>query len=262
MLADIGINLTNNRFDKDRDDVILRAKNAGVSKLIITGTSEESSEQALQLCQRNPHMLSCTAGIHPHDADNASEHYIFALKELAKQPQVKAIGECGLDFNRNFSTPENQERVFHAQVELAQALSLPLFLHQRDAFIPWLNILKPYVEKVPAMVAHCFTGKKSELVACLDHDMYIGITGWLCDKKRGQTLRDIVKYIPLNRLMIETDGPYLTPQNIRPKPKSSRNEPAYLSYIVDMLAECTSYTVDDIHEYSYQNSIEVFQLHD
>ena len=262
MLADIGINLTNHRFDKDRDDVVLRAKNAGVNKLIITGTSEESSQQALALCQTNSSMLSCTAGIHPHDADNASENYLSRLRELAKQPQVKAIGECGLDFNRNFSTSENQQRVFHEQVQLAQELSLPLFLHQRDAFLPWLAILEPYVGKVPAMVSHCFTGNKSELLTCLENDMYIGITGWLCDKKRGQQLRDIVKYIPLNRLMVETDGPYLTPQNIRPKPKSSRNEPAYLSYVVDMLAECTSYTVNEIKECSYQNSIKVFQLDD
>jgi len=262
VLADIGINLTNQRFDKDRDEVITRAKIAGIKQLIVTGTSEECSHQALTLCERYPEILSCTAGVHPHDADNVSEQYLLKLTELAQHSQVKAIGECGLDFNRNFSTPDNQLRVFQEQVALAQQLSMPLFLHQRDAFEPWLATLKPFVEKVPAMISHCFTGNKAELLACLDHNMYIGITGWLCDKKRGQILRDIVKYIPLNRLLIETDGPYLTPQNIRPKPKSSRNEPAYLPYIVDMLAECTSYTVDEISEYSYENTLEVFQLNE
>lgn len=262
VLADIGINLTNQRFDKDRSDVIARAKNAGVNKLIITGTSEQCSKEALVLCRQYPELLSCTAGVHPHDADNVSEQYLHTLTELAKHVHVKAIGECGLDFNRNFSTADNQLRVFQEQVLLAEQLSLPLFLHQRDAFEPWLNILTPAVEKVPAMISHCFTGNKTELLACLDHNMYIGITGWLCDKKRGNTLRDIVKYIPLNRLLIETDGPYLTPQNIRPKPKNSRNEPAYLPYIVDMLVQCTSYTANEISEHSYHNTCEVFQLNE
>lgn len=262
MLADIGINLTNQRFDKDRDDVVLRALDAGVNNLIITGTNEETSQQALTLCKSNPKILSCTAGVHPHDADNVSENYLSILTELAKNRQVKAIGECGLDFNRNFSTPVNQQRIFHEQVLLAEKLSLPLFLHQRDAFEPWLQILKPYIDKVPAMVSHCFTGTKSELFTCLDHGMYIGITGWLCDKKRGQILRDIVKYIPLDRLMIETDGPYLRPQNIYPKPKSSRNESAYLPYIVSMLADCSPHTINEINDASYNNTVKVFKLND
>lgn len=262
MLADIGINLTNQRFDKDRNEVITRAQNAGIKQLIVTGTSEQCSQQALALCQTYPDYLSCTAGIHPHDADNVSTHYLANLTELTKHRHVKAIGECGLDFNRNFSTPENQLRVFQEQVLLAEQLSLPLFLHQRDAFDAWLNILKPSVGNVPAMISHCFTGDKKQLISCLDHNMYIGITGWLCDKKRGQTLRDIVKYIPLNRLLIETDGPYLTPQNIRPKPKSSRNEPAYLPYVVDMLEQCTTYSANEIRENSYHNTLEAFQLND
>lgn len=262
MLVDIGINLTNTRFDKDRDLVISRALEADVVKLLITGTCEKSSEQALNLCQQFPAVLSTTVGVHPHDADNVSERYIEKLTSLAQSPSAKAIGECGLDYNRNFSTPENQRRVFQQQVELAANLSMPLFLHQRDAFDDWLDILTPYVDKVPAMVTHCFTGNKSQLLQCLDMGMYVGITGWLCDKKRGQELRDIVKYIPLDRLMVETDGPYLTPQNIKPKPKSSRNEPMYLPYIIEMLTECMGYSKQEIIDCSYQNSIKVFTLND
>ena len=262
MLADIGINLTNSRFDNDRDEVIKRSIQANVTKLLITGTCEKSSEQALEVCQQFPHILSSTVGVHPHDADNVSEQYLDKLRDLAKSPFAKAIGECGLDFNRNFSTPDNQQRVFQAQVKLAAELAKPLFLHQRDAFEPWLNILVPYIDKVPAMVTHCFTGNKEQLVKCLDLGMYVGITGWLCDKKRGQNLRDIVKYIPLDRLMVETDGPYLTPQNIKPKPKSSRNEPAYLPFIIDMLEQCTGHSKQALIDNSYQNSKKVFQLHD
>ena len=262
MLVDIGINLTNNRFDKDRADVIARAKQAQVHQLIVTGTCQKTSKQALTLCQQYPETLTCTAGVHPHDADNVSADYLAELTTLAQSPYVKAIGECGLDFNRNFSTPENQQRVFSEQIALAAKLSMPLFLHQRDAFEPWLNLLIPYLDKVPALISHCFTGDKAQLIKCLDHGMYIGITGWLCDKKRGQDLRDIVKYIPLERLMVETDGPYLTPQNIRPKPKSSRNEPAYLPFVVEMLAQCTGYSTAEISQHSTQNARKVFTLND
>ncbi len=183
MLVDIAINLTNNRFDKDRADVSHRAKQAQVHQLIVTGTCQKTSKQALTLCQQYPEILTCTAGSSPHDADNVSADYLAELTTLAQSPYVKAIGECGLDFNRNFSTPENQQRVFSEQIALAAKLSMPLFLHQRDAFEPWLNLLIPYLDKVPALISHCFTGDKAQLIKCLDHHgMYIGITGWLCDK--------------------------------------------------------------------------------
>lgn len=261
MLIDIGVNLTNSRFDDDREQVITSAQAAGVTQMLLTGTCVASSAQAYQLCLQHPNTLASTAGVHPHDADNVSEHYLDDLAILASKHSVKAIGECGLDFNRNFSTPENQSRVFAEQISLAAQLNKPLFLHQRDAFESWSTLLKPFIDKVPAMVSHCFTGNKQQLITCLDLGMYIGITGWLCDKKRGQALRDIVKYIPLDRLMVETDAPFLTPQNIKPKPKRSRNEPAYLPAVVAMLAECTTYSVDEISKASFDNAQRVFQLH-
>ena len=211
-------------------------------------------------CQQYPDYLYCTAGIHPHDADHAEKNYLELLSSLAQNDCVKAIGECGLDFNRNFSTPENQKRVFKGQVELAQQLQLPVFLHQRDAFQPWFEILKPYIDSVPALVSHCFTGNRNELLQCVDAGMYIGITGWVCDARRGQALRDIVQYIPLERLMIETDAPYLTPRNIRPKPKSSRNEPSYLPYIVTELAKLMGYSEQELIQQTTLNSEKVFNL--
>ena len=162
--------------------------------------------------------------------------------------------------SRNFSTPENQQRVFSEQIQLAIQTQLPLFLHQRDAFDAWFNLLAPHIHQLPAMITHCFTGTKQELSKCLDAGMYIGITGWVCDERRGQALQELIKYIPLDRLLIETDAPYLTPRTIKPKPKSSRNEPSYLSYVVETLAELSRYSITEIIEQSTKNAQYVFKL--
>jgi len=263
-MIDIGVNLTNKRFDKDRTELIIRAKNIGVEQLIITGTNIDESQQALALCQyyqqQFPNTLYATAGVHPHDAGSVSDDYLTQIAQLAKQPQIKAIGECGLDFNRNFSTPEQQLKVFKDQVLLAAQLRMPLFLHQRDAFEPWFNLLKPFIKQIPAMVAHCFTGSKHELEQCIEADMYIGITGWLCDERRGKVLQDIIKLIPLNRLLIETDAPYLMPRTIKPKPKSNRNEPSYLPYIVNEIANLTGLDPSEIACQTSINTRQVFNL--
>jgi TatD DNase family protein len=264
MLIDIGVNLTNKRFDKDRDDVILRAINQGVEKLLITGTSVVESQQALELCQyyqqEFPNTLFSTAGVHPHDADGVSGDYLAQLAQLAKQPHVKAIGECGLDFNRNFSAPAQQLKIFKEQISLAAELTMPLFLHQRDAFSPWFAELKPFTGRIPAMVAHCFTGNKAELEQCIAANMYIGITGWLCDERRGKELQNIIKLIPLNRLLIETDAPYLTPRTIRPRPKISRNEPSYLPHVVQKIADIIGIDLDEIACQTSINAHRVFNL--
>ncbi|MFT5759783.1 MAG: TatD DNase family protein [Alteromonadaceae bacterium] len=257
-MIDIGINLTNTRFDKDRDEVILNAKLNGVNGLLVTGTNILESQKAVNLCEKHSGYLCSTAGVHPHDADNVQSDYLDCIEKLTESIYVKAIGECGLDFNRNFSTADNQINVFSNQIELAAKLNLPLFLHQRDAFDLWYKMLSPYFDKVPAMIAHCFTGSINELQQCLDAGMYIGITGWLCDERRGQELRADVHMIPLERLLIETDAPYLTPRTIRPKPKSSRNEPSYLSYIVDTIADLTDYSAKQIREQTEYNSRRIF----
>lgn len=259
-MIDIGVNLTNSRFEKDVNDVISRAQNAGVTHLMITGTNIGESQKALSLCNSSPELLYCTAGVHPHDADNVEHNFIELLRTFAAQPSVKAIGECGLDFNRNFSTPANQIKVFEQQIALAKALKMPLFLHQREAFKKWFSMLTPYFGQIPNMVTHCFTGNAEELQLCLDAGMYVGITGWLCDEKRGEDLRNIVNQIPLNRLMIETDAPFLTPKTIKPKPKSSRNEPSYLPYIVKEIAKLTDYSEQEIMLNTRNNAIRVFEL--
>jgi len=259
-VIDIGVNLTSTRFDKDRTNVLESAILHGITHILITGTSVEESIAAQFMAAAQPELLSSTAGIHPHYADKASTDFVEQLTQLANKKHVKAIGECGLDFNRNFSTPENQIRIFQEQVKLAGKLSKPLFLHQRDAFEPWLDILKLSVDCVPAMVSHCFTGNKEELLQCIDLGMYIGITGWVCDERRGAELQEAVKFLPLDRLMIETDAPYLTPRNIRPKPKSSRNEPKYLSYVVKKIAEIKKVSEQEVITASTENAKQVFQL--
>lgn len=263
-MIDIGVNLTNKRFDKDRTELILRARAVGVNQLLITGTSVHESKQALALSQHYqeqfPNTLYSTAGVHPHDADHVSESYLAELSQLLKHPQVKAVGECGLDFNRNFSAPDQQVKIFQEQIKLAQQLEMPLFLHQRDAFEDWFNELKPFVDQVPAMVAHCFTGTAEELKQCIDVGMYIGITGWICDERRGKTLQDIVSRVPFDRLLIETDAPYLTPRNIRPKPKSSRNEPSYLPYVIEKIANITGLDPEEIACQTSINAQQVFNL--
>ena len=259
-MIDIGVNLTNARFNDDREQVIAKAKAAGVSSIIVTGTNIDESSKAVKLAEKHLGFLYTTAGVHPHDADHVPEDYLAKLKQLLLNANVVAVGECGLDFNRNFSRPDKQLEVFKAQVKLAEQVQLPLFLHQRDAFEPWLNILKPYQDKIPAMVSHCFTGTKSELLQCLNAGMYIGITGWLCDKRRGESLREAVQYLPLSKLMIETDAPFLTPQNIQPKPKRSRNEPCYLPFIVKKLAEIYGCDQQTIIQHSVENTKKVFDL--
>ncbi|QBY04151.1 hydrolase TatD [Thalassotalea sp. HSM 43] len=259
MLVDIGVNLTNSRFDKDRSDVIANARLAGVEKMLITGTNVNESQQAAILSQQFDNLFS-TAGVHPHDADNVSRDYLEKLRSLLEQPKVKAVGECGLDFNRNFSTPENQQTVFAEQLALAAELKMPLFLHQRDAFATWQDILLQYWSQIPGGVSHCFTGDLAQLKQCLDMGLYIGITGWICDSKRGSELYDIARYIPLDRIMVETDAPYLTPKNIRPRPKSSRNEPKYLAHVVSTLATAMQVEEHLLIEHATRNSEQLFAL--
>lgn len=261
MLIDIGVNLTNNRFERDLPDVLSRAKDSNVGQIIVTGTNVKESQQALLLCQQEwPIELYCTVGVHPHDADHVSDSYLDHLATLAAHKNVVAIGECGLDFNRNFSTPAGQEKVFTQQLQLASDIGKPVFLHQRDAFPRWQQLLKPFTQKISGLVSHCFTGSYDELMATLDLGCYIGITGWVCDERRGRDLFDIVKHIPLDRLMIETDAPYLTPRTIKPKPKSSRNEPAYLPYVLKQVALAYELPEHEIAGFASDNSRRVFGL--
>lgn len=235
-LIDIGINLTHKSFNADRDQVIARAAAVGVKTLILTGTSLRGSQEAAHLASKHPRALYATAGVHPHDAKSCTPATIDALRKLASRPEVVAIGECGLDYNRDFSPRDVQDKWFEAQVQLACELNMPLFLHERDAHPRFVDILSRYSGKVGKAVVHCFTGNAAQLDRYLSMGLYIGITGWICDERRGRHLRDLVRRIPLDRLMLETDAPFLTPRDLNPRPRSDRNEPAYLPHILRAVA--------------------------
>ena len=234
-MFDIGVNLTSPQFSRDRDEVVARAQAAGVTGMLLTGTNLHESEQARQLAHRYTRCWS-TAGVHPHDSSSWAASVADSIFQLARQPEVVAIGECGLDFNRNFSTPQDQEAAFSAQLALAAELSLPVFLHCRDAHERFLTLLTPWLDKLPGAVLHCFTGTREEMRACVNHGLYIGITGWVCDERRGLELRALLPDIPAERLLIETDAPYLLPRDLSPKPASRRNEPVYLPHILASIA--------------------------
>jgi len=258
-LIDIGVNLTSSAFDNDRDRVVAEALNNGVTHLILTGSSVPDSQAAVLLSNEHPQCYA-TAGIHPHHANELNPDSINLLRGIAQNNKVKAIGETGLDFNRNFSSPSSQLSAFEAQLELACELNLPVFLHQRDAHKAFYNLIKKYRSRLSGGVAHCFTGDKQELHAYLDLDLYIGITGWICDERRGQGLQAIVKDIPLNRLMLETDAPYLLPRTISPKPKTRRNTPSNLVFILSQVASCMDLSEQEIAEVTSENAKRFFHI--
>ncbi len=235
-LIDIGANLTHESFVHDFDAVLERARVANVQQMIVTGASREGSRQALALARAHPGRLFATAGVHPHHALDVTDEAVAELRELLAHPEVVAVGECGLDYFRDYSPRHAQQRAFERQLDLAVECGKPLFLHQRDAHDDFLAILKPYLPKCGPAVVHCFTGDERALLESLDAGCFIGITGWLCDERRGQHLRELVKRIPASRLMVETDCPYLLPRSLRPLPKDRRNEPAFLPHIVEALA--------------------------
>ncbi|MCE6976033.1 hydrolase TatD [Pseudomonas frederiksbergensis] len=252
-LIDIGVNLTNPSFTDKHQAVLDRAYAAGVCQLVLTGTSVEGSEQALELCQQldeSAQRLFATAGIHPHSASDWNADSDQRLRSLLKEPNVVAVGECGLDFNRDFSPRPQQEKVLEEHLAMAVELQLPVFLHERDASQRLLEILRDYRDQLPAAVVHCFTGEKKALFSYLDLDLHIGITGWICDERRGTHLHPLVREIKRGRLMLESDAPYLLPRSLRPKPKNGRNEPAYLTEVLREVALHRGETVEDLAAHS------------
>lgn len=232
-LIDIGANLTHESFASDLDAVVERANNAGVKRLIVTGANTKSSEHAVSLASQYTSFFS-TTGIHPHDAKTFTDKQLNLLHQLAQKDKVVALGECGLDFNRDYSPRPIQEKCFTAQLELACTLKMPVFMHERDAHTHFIKILDRYRADLADIVIHCFTGNETQLRNYLALDCHIGITGWICDERRGQHLKSLIPLIPANRLMLETDCPYLLPRDL--KLKTRRNEPAYLPHILRTVA--------------------------
>ena len=257
-LVDIGANLTHSAFREDLPQVVERAREAGVAHIVVTGTAVDESLAAAKIAEQFG--LHATAGVHPHHARDCGPSTIQAIRQIAASPRVVAIGECGLDFNRNYSPHPDQERWFVAQLELGIELDKPLFLHSRDAHPRFAEILKTH--KPEKAVAHCFTGEKEELHAYLDLGLYIGITGWICDERRGRGLAELVREIPRERLLLETDAPYLTPRDMRPQPKARRNEPAFLPHVLKAVARALGAAPEELAAETTRNALRFFGLHE
>ncbi len=259
--VDIGVNLTGSSFKNDVSQVIERAQQVGVEQLVITGTNSFHNEQAIMLAERYESLCYATAGLHPHHASDYSSDIDSELREMHTHESVVAVGECGLDFNRNFSSRKEQIRAFEAQLEIAIELKKPVFLHQRDAHDDFVSIIKSCRTELNGLVAHCFTGAIEELNDYLLLDMYIGVTGWICDERRGMSLQQAVKHIPLDRIMLETDAPYLLPRDLPEKPVvKNRNEPCNLPHIAKTVARHMQIEEAQLAAAAYENSCRYFKI--
>lgn len=260
MLIDIGINLAHDSYDSDRAAVLARAQAAGVTQMIVTGSCAPSTRKAIELAVAYPGRLFATAGVHPHHAANFSDALCGEIADLARAAQVVAIGECGLDYFRNYAPHDAQRRAFHRQLELAALLGKPVFLHQRDAHADFLAILREHWPRLSGGVAHCFTAGDRELDSYLELGLAIGITGWICDERRGAHLLELVARIPADRLLLETDGPYLLPRDLRPRPASRRNEPQFLAHIARVVAQARGETLESLAHSSSAATRRLFGL--
>jgi len=259
-LIDIGANLTHDSFDRDRAAVIERAVAAGVERMMVTGASPQGSLQASTLARAHPGLLYATAGVHPHYATEYGEDTGAQLSKLLTQPEVLAVGECGLDYFRNFSPMDAQKRVFAAQLGLAVACGKPVFLHQRDAHDDFVAILGEHIGDISGGVAHCFTGGLNEMRAYLDMGLYIGITGWVCDERRGHNLQAAIPHLPLERLLLETDAPYLVPRDLPEKMPARRNEPYVLPHILTVVAKLMGRTEAEVAAAATANTERLFGI--
>ena len=263
MYIDIGINLTNKQFAGEYDEVIDRAISAGVEQILLTGTSVQSSKEALALAKEYPETLFATAGIHPHDAKTMNTESIKILTALLKEKKVVAVGECGLDFDRDFSPRPVQESCFHAQLSLAEEVQKTLFLHERAAFDRFIAILKEH-SSLPEGVVHCFTGQLKEAKTYLEMGYYIGFTGAITDVRRFVALEEVVRYVPLDRMLIETDAPFMMPKNVPTRQLSyhqqRRNEPAFLPYVAQTIAQYKGVTLKAVDDKTRENAEALFKL--
>ncbi len=259
-LIDIGSNLAHATFDADRNEVISRAVAAGVVAQIVTGADLPGSEAAAQLAQTRPGMLWSTAGVHPHHASHLHNDQESAFLALLRLPQVVAVGECGLDYFRSFSPREAQLNAFIKQLEWAVEVQKPVFLHQREAHADFVDLLRDFMPRLRGGVAHCFTDGPRELEDYLQLGLSIGITGWICDDRRGEKVRSAIADVPTERLMIETDAPYLLPRDLNPKPRSRRNEPRYLAHIARTIGMARGESIEEVAAFTTANAMRFFAL--
>ena len=237
-LIDIGANLTHSSFQHDIAAVLARARDHDVARIVVTGADAHGVPAAHALALAHPGALFSTAGVHPHHAADFTEETEDLLRDYLGKPEVVAVGETGLDYFRDLSPRDAQRFAFERQLGLAAECGKPLFLHQRDAHSDFIAMMDGVRGRIGRAVVHCFTGTRDELFDYLDRDFHIGITGWICDERRGGHLRELVREIPAERLMLETDAPYLLPRDLKPMPSHRRNEPMFLAHICAEVARC------------------------
>ncbi|MBT1446425.1 TatD family hydrolase [Shewanella sp. JM162201] len=257
---DIAVNMIGSALEPELDSVISGAEAKGVSPLILIGSDLDESRAVIELCQRYPGKLYATAGVHPHHASGWHTGSETLQTELCQSPLVVAVGECGLDYNRDFSPRPQQREAFAAQLSLAVKLGKPVLMHERDAHDDFIAIVREHRAELKGALLHCFTGSRAQMETCIELGLHLGITGWVCDERRGQELAELVKHIPADRLLIETDSPYLLPRSMRPKPKSGKNLPEYLPYIAAEIARLRGEDAEEFSRRTYQNSLRFFNL--
>ena len=258
-IADIACNFTSERFNKDLDEVIERAISNKITKFGLICSRMSDLNKLLKIYKQYSKSMFYTIGVHPHHANEINDDYLKKLKNVITTNNPHAIGETGLDFFRNLSTYEQQIYVFEEQIKIAIDTNKPLFLHQRDSHDDFIKILRKYSSDIRKAVVHCFTGTQGQLDDYLELDCYIGITGWICDEKRNVELRKAIKKIPLEKLMIETDCPYLIPKNLVEKPKNNRNEPTNLNHIINEIAVLMEIDIDILRKQTFENTINYFK---
>lgn len=259
-IADIACNFTSKRFDNDLDEVIDRAIINNITKFGLICSQLSDLDKLLKIYNRYSKDMFFTIGVHPHHANEFNDEYLKNLKESINNNNPHAIGETGLDFFRNLSTYEEQVYAFEEQIKIAIDTKKPLFLHQRDSHDDFIKILRKYSSDINKAVVHCFTGTQKELEDYLELDCYIGVTGWICDAKRNVELRKTIKNIPLEKLMIETDCPYLIPKNLPEKPKNNRNEPNNLNHIVAEISALINIDEDILRDETFKNTLDFFTI--
>ena len=255
---DIACNFTHESFKDNLDEIIFNAELEGVEKFVLLCASLADLEPIQIIQNKHPEKYFISAGIHPHHANEILETNYEGLLAKLKSTTPNAIGETGLDYFRNISPPDIQRKSFNMHIEIAKELKLPLYLHQRDSHKDFVDIIKQNISNFPKFVVHCFTGTQDELDDYLDLGAYIGLTGWICDAKRNIDLRKSIKNIPIDRMMIETDCPYLIPKNLPIKPKKNINEPKYLPHIANEIAELKGIEIEELKIATRENAIKFF----
>ena len=259
---DIGLNLFSDQFRGHEIEIVENARAKDVT-FIITGSSLKSSRLAAEFCETHPDKnISFTAGIHPHDAKNCEKDTLNNIRSIlaAHRGHAAAVGECGLDYDRMFSPADVQRKVFEEHIALAEELNFPLFLHERSAAEDFAKILSGHPDAAKKAVVHCFTGNRATVEKYLELGCMIGVTGWVCDDRRNAELLDALEVIPVDRLMAETDGPYLLPRGI--KGLKNPNVPENIVYVVGKIAEVKELDEEKLRKQILDNPVRFFGFSD